>query len=118
GEQCGDPGRVLGCQVDPLVAGRAGQPGPARRDHLHPGGAGPVPHVRAEESARAYDQDTHAVVVVFSGTLARSSTPPLAAVSNASVVSGVISETDPTKVVLPTPKPPATTILTGVITGS
>src|ERR1022692_388582 len=58
------------------------------------------------------------VVVVFSGTLARSSTPPLAAVSNASVVSGVISETDPTKVVLPTPKPPATTILTGVITGS
>src|SRR5579875_2488762 len=30
----------------------------------------------------------------------------------ASVVSGVISDTDPTKVVLPTPKPPATTIFT------
>ena len=33
----------------------------------------------------------------------------------ASVVSGVISETDPTNVVLPTPNPPATTILTEVI---
>jgi hypothetical protein len=33
----------------------------------------------------------------------------------ASVVSGVISDTDPTKVVLPTPKPPATTILTDVM---
>ena len=32
----------------------------------------------------------------------------------ASVVSGTISETAPTKVVLPTPKPPAMTILTGV----
>src|SRR4029434_195207 len=32
----------------------------------------------------------------------------------ASVVSGMISETAPTKVVLPTPKPPAMTILTGV----
>ena len=39
----------------------------------------------------------------------------LAAVISASVVSGVISETAPTKVVLPTPKPPATTILTDVI---
>ena len=36
----------------------------------------------------------------------------------ASVVSGVISETDPTKVVLPTPKPPATTIFTEVIATS
>jgi hypothetical protein len=33
----------------------------------------------------------------------------------ASVVSGVISDTEPTKVVLPTPKPPATTIFTEVI---
>src|SRR6266581_9771228 len=55
------------------------------------------------------------VVVVLSGTWDRSSTPALAAVITASVVSGVISETDPTKVVLPTPKPPATTILTEVI---
>ena len=33
----------------------------------------------------------------------------------ASVVSGVISDTEPTTVVLPTPKPPATTIFTDVI---
>src|SRR6266568_8179399 len=58
------------------------------------------------------------VVVVLSGTCERSSTPALAAVITASVVSGVISETDPTKVVLPTPKPPATTILTDVIAAS
>ncbi len=55
------------------------------------------------------------VVVVLSGTPDRSSTPPLAVVSRASVVSGLISDTAPTKVVLPTPKPPATTILTDVI---
>ncbi len=58
------------------------------------------------------------VVVVLSGTWDRSSTPSLAAVITASVVSGVISETDPTKVVLPTPKPPATTIFTEVIAAS
>src|SRR5262249_56996202 len=55
------------------------------------------------------------VVVVLSGVCDRSSTPVLAAVLPASVVSGVISETDPTKVVLPPPTPPATTILTEVI---
>src|SRR6202043_2651939 len=55
------------------------------------------------------------VVVVLSGTCDRSSTPALADVMTASVVSGVISDTDPTKVVLPTPKPPATTIFTEVI---
>jgi hypothetical protein len=33
----------------------------------------------------------------------------------ASVVRGTISETDPTKVVLPAPKPPATTIFTDVV---
>src|SRR5215218_11496288 len=43
-----------------------------------------------------------------------SSRPTLAVVMAASVVSGMISETAPTKVVLPTPKPPAMTILTGV----
>ena len=58
------------------------------------------------------------VVVVLSGTWDRSSRSVLAAVITASVVSGVISETDPTKVVLPTPKPPATTILTDVIAAS
>src|SRR5689334_22848690 len=55
------------------------------------------------------------VVVVFSGTFDRSSTSVLAEVMTASVVSGVISDTDPTNVVLPTPKPPATTIFTDVI---
>src|SRR5436305_14036298 len=58
------------------------------------------------------------VVVVLSGTWDRSSTPALASVITASVVSGTISETEPTKVVLPTPKPPATTILTDVIAPS
>ena len=42
-----------------------------------------------------------------------SSTPSLTLVIAASVVSGSISEIEPTKVVLPTAKPPATTILTG-----
>jgi hypothetical protein len=53
-------------------------------------------------------------VVVLSGTAERSSTSALAAVITASVVSGMISETEPTKVVLPTPKPPPTTIFTEV----
>src|ERR1700735_4356354 len=52
------------------------------------------------------------VVVFLSCVCERSSTPALAEVMTASVVSGVISDTDPTKVVLPTPKPPAPTILT------
>src|SRR5215475_6017427 len=55
------------------------------------------------------------VVVVLSGVWLRSSRPALAVVMTASVVRGVISETEPTNVVLPTPKPPATTILTDVI---
>ena len=55
------------------------------------------------------------VVVLFSGTPVRSSTPVLAAVITASVVNGVISETAPTSVVLPTPNPPATRILADLI---
>src|SRR5580698_5158306 len=55
------------------------------------------------------------VVVVLSGTFDRSSMPSLAAVMTASVVSGLISETAPTNVVLPTPNPPATTIFTEVV---
>jgi hypothetical protein len=39
----------------------------------------------------------------------------LAEVITASVVSGVISETDPTSVVLPTPKPPTRRILADLI---
>src|SRR5262249_27997996 len=54
------------------------------------------------------------VVVVWPGTCRVSSTPTPAVVMMASVVSGVISETDPTSVVLPTPKPPAMTIFADV----
>jgi hypothetical protein len=58
------------------------------------------------------------VVVDLSGTCDKSSTSVLATVMTASVVSGVISDTEPTNVVLPTPNPPATTILTDVIAGA
>src|ERR671925_1622388 len=54
------------------------------------------------------------VVVVLPAMWLVSFTPTLAVVMAASVVSGMISETAPTNVVLPTPKPPAMTILTGV----
>src|SRR6476646_8905108 len=50
------------------------------------------------------------VVVDLPGVWARSSTPSDSLVTSASVRRGAISETDPTRVVLPTPKPPATTI--------
>src|SRR5215468_979597 len=50
------------------------------------------------------------VVVVLPGTCRVSSTPTPADVMIASVVSGTISDTDPTSVVLPAPKPPAMTI--------
>src|SRR5690349_12809252 len=53
------------------------------------------------------------VVVVLLGVWLRSSTPAATSVMAASVVSGSISEMEPTAVVLPTPKPPAITILTG-----
>src|SRR3954452_17879751 len=55
------------------------------------------------------------VVVTLFGVAARSSTPELASVMTASVVNGTISETEPTNVVLPTPKPPATTILAEIV---
>src|SRR5919201_4577675 len=53
------------------------------------------------------------VVVDLSGTALVSSTPSDSAVRSCSVVSGGISESDPTKVVLPAPNPPATRILSG-----
>src|SRR5918996_551953 len=52
------------------------------------------------------------VVVVLSGSQLASSTFTLTEVIAASVLSGTISETAPTKVVFPTPKPPEMTILT------
>ena len=56
------------------------------------------------------------VVVVLPSMPVRSSMPTDRRVIGASVVSGVISDTAPTNVVLPTPKPPAITIFTA--TGS
>src|SRR5690242_5059458 len=55
------------------------------------------------------------VVVVLSPVWVRSSMPADADVMTASVRSGLISETAPTNVVLPTPKPPATTIFAEVV---
>src|SRR5690606_16674958 len=57
------------------------------------------------------------VVVDFSGVMPRSSIPAEASVMTASVVSGMISDTAPTNVVLPTPNPPATTIFVEVSPG-
>src|SRR5689334_14502395 len=53
------------------------------------------------------------VVVVLAEPRAGLSTPTDSDVISASVVSGEISEMAPTVVVFPTPKPPATMILTG-----
>src|SRR5437868_367678 len=53
------------------------------------------------------------VVVVFMVAWPGSSMPTDSEVISASVVSGEISEIAPTVVVFPTPKPPATMILTG-----
>src|SRR6185295_14378565 len=55
------------------------------------------------------------VVVVLPPVWVRSSIPADADVITASVRSGLISETAPTNVVLPTPKPPATTIFAEVV---
>ena len=55
------------------------------------------------------------MVVTLFGVADRSSYSALASVITASVVSGMISETAPTNVVLPTPKPPATTILAEIV---
>src|SRR3954470_24072193 len=54
-------------------------------------------------------------VVRLFGVADRSSCPALASVITASVVSGMISDTEPTNVVLPTPKPPATTIFAEIV---
>ena len=51
------------------------------------------------------------VVVDLAGVASSASTPADMLVTIASVRSGMISETAPTNVVLPTPNPPAMTIL-------
>jgi len=56
------------------------------------------------------------VVVVLCGVPRKSSTPSLACVIGSSIRSGRTSETLPMYVVLPTPKPPATTILADRVT--
>src|SRR4051812_7715376 len=58
------------------------------------------------------------VVVVLSSIPPRLSMPTLAVVMSSSVFSGSISLAAPTKVVFPTPKPPAIRILTWVGNGS
>src|ERR1700744_5283908 len=55
------------------------------------------------------------VVVDLSGTCDRSSTSVLATVMTASVVSGVISDNEPTNVVLHTTNPPYNTIVTDLM---
>src|SRR5690606_20096575 len=55
------------------------------------------------------------VVVVFPAVCVRSSIPADADVITASVRSGLISDTDPTNVVFPTPNPPAITIFADVV---
>src|SRR6185312_16290153 len=58
------------------------------------------------------------VVLVFRSWWPGSSTAAAAVVIAASVVSGGMSDSAPMAVVLPTPKPPETTILTGIGVGS
>src|ERR1700753_4247744 len=58
------------------------------------------------------------VVEVLRSTPATSSTPTPAWVIVSSVVSGRISLTEPTSVVLPTPKPPTITTLTAMVAES
>src|SRR5262245_3113735 len=58
------------------------------------------------------------VVVVLAATPLTSSMPRDSVVIGASVVSGVISDTAPTKVVLPTPNPPEMTIFTEMGSGT
>src|ERR1051326_7417018 len=71
----------------------------------------------SSESSDTRPKSIATVVVDLFGVAARSSTPVLASVSTASVVSGAISDTDPTNVVLPTPNPPATTIFAEIVAG-
>src|SRR3954447_14084674 len=59
-----------------------------------------------------------AVVSTLSGVSVATSTPTPTSVMAASVVSGSISEIEPTVVVLPTPKPPAMTTLSAMGAGA
>jgi hypothetical protein len=70
-----------------------------------------------DESSVTRPKSSATVVVVFAPTPVRSSVPIEAVVIVSSVLSGSISETEPTNVVFPTPNPPATRSLMAVGTG-
>src|SRR5690606_6533717 len=85
----------------------------ARSSHMNQNRCWPgVPNTYStrSESSEIRPKSMATVVVAFCGVAYRSSTDTLASVIDASVVSGSISDTAPTSVVFPTPKPPATTI--------
>src|SRR5690349_4295086 len=77
----------------------------------------PKMYRRSDSSTVIRPKSMATVVVVFVRTSPALSTPAPRVVMAASVVSGGISEMAPTRVVLPTPKPPATMILTGTGAG-
>src|SRR4051794_40680468 len=68
-------------------------------------------------SRRIRPKSSATVVVDLPATALVSSTPRDTSVMSASVASGSMSEMAPTNVVLPTPNPPLTTILTAVVGG-
>src|SRR6476659_4721031 len=74
----------------------------------------PKRYITSSSSTVMRPKSMATVVVTFLLTSDASSTPSDSVVIAASVVSGGISETADTKVVLPTPNPPATTSLTEV----
>src|SRR4051794_16726408 len=77
----------------------------------------PKMYITSDSSTATRPKSIATVVVVFVPTSPRLSTDSPSVVIAASVVNGAMSEIAPTKVVLPTPKPPATTILTGTGAG-
>src|SRR5262245_52813415 len=86
--------------------------------HMKPNRSWPgVPnrYITSSSSTVMRPKSMATVVVVLFCTFDVSSIPTDSVVIAASVVSGVISDTDPTNVVLPTPKPPATTNFTEVM---
>src|SRR5690606_26780926 len=85
-----------------------------RSSHMNQNRACPgVPNMyMISSSSRVSRPKSIATVVVFlSGVAETSSWATLASVITASVVTGGISDTEPTSVVLPAPNPPAMTIL-------
>src|SRR5207245_1502051 len=89
----------------------------ANSAHMNPNRSWPgVPNRYSftESSIATLPKSSATVVVVLVGTASVRSTTALAEVIAASVVSAGSSEMALTAVVLPTPKPPATSSLTGV----